>query len=175
MYNAWTRSIENELAVTCRRFGMDIVVYNPLAAGFFSGKYKTSDIPKEGRFSETHELGGKLVRSRYFKDAAFDALKIIEPIAKKHNLTLIEVALRWLVHHSTLNVLPEKGGKDGIIIGVSSMKQLEENLKACKEGPLPEDVVKALDEGWKLTKATTPNYFHGVNQYTYDTQKALFG
>lgn len=167
------RSIEPELIPCCRRYGIDIVIYNPLAGGIFSGKYKTSDIPAEGRYSDAHGSTGTLYRKRYFKDATFDALKIIEPVAQKHNLTLIEIALRWLCHHSALNI--KSGGTDGIIIGVSSLKQLQENLADIKKGPLPDDVVAALDEAWLVAKPTAPDYWHLDLKYTYDTTKALFG
>lgn len=69
-----------------------MVVYNPLAGGLFSGKYKTQDVPKEGRYSDT-SMTGEMYRKRYFKDATFDALRLIEPVVQKHNLTLLEVSL----------------------------------------------------------------------------------
>lgn len=99
-----------------------------------------------------------MYRERYFKDATFDALRIIEPVAEKHNLTLLEIALRWCIHHSELKTRV-KGGNDGVIIGVSSYAQLESNLRDLEKGPLPEEVVKVLDEAWAVSKATTPNYF----------------
>ena len=151
---------------------MDVVIYNPLAGGLFSGKIKTADIPKEGRYSDTAAVAGKLYRDRYFKDATFDALRYIEPIAQKHNLTLLEVALRWCTHHSALKM--HNGGRDGVIIGVSSQQQLESNLKDLEKGPLPEDVVKALDEAWLVAKPTTPNYWHLDLDYKYNTHDALF-
>jgi len=45
MYNAITRNIESELFVACRRYGLDIVIYNPLAGGLFSGKLKLNENP----------------------------------------------------------------------------------------------------------------------------------
>lgn len=39
MYNAITRSLEQELIPACKRYGLDVVVYNPLAGGIFSGAY----------------------------------------------------------------------------------------------------------------------------------------
>ncbi|ODH48978.1 hypothetical protein GX48_04911 [Paracoccidioides brasiliensis] len=174
MYNAITRSIETELIPACRRYGIDVVVYNPLAGGIFSGKYKTADIPASGRFSDQASLGSNY-RNRYFKDATFDALRIIEPVVKKHHLTLIETAFRWLRHHSALNMGTSLTERDGIIIGVSSFGQLEENLADIEKGPLPEEVVKALDEAWLVTKPTTVNYWHLDLKYTYDTVKELFG
>jgi hypothetical protein len=47
----------------------------------------------------------------------------------------------------------------GIIIGASSLSQLENNLAQLDKGPLPKEVVDALDD----------------LKYTYDTQAALFG
>jgi aflatoxin B1 aldehyde reductase len=102
-----------------------------------------------------------MYRERYFKDATFEALAFIEPIVKKHDLTLLETALRWCVHHSKLKVGGvSEGGNDGIIIGVSSLKQLEGNLADLEKGPLPEEVVKALDDAWlNITKASSPLYW----------------
>lgn len=156
MYNAITRSIEAELIPACKRYGLDIVIYNPIAGGLFSGKIKTHDVPTEGRFSD-NASSGKLYRKRYFKDSTFEALSIIEPVVQKHGLTMVETALRWVVNHSALNI---KDGTDGIIIGVSSIQQLDQNLKDCEKGPLPEEVVKALDQAWMVAKADTPNYWH---------------
>ena len=63
----------------------------------------------------------------------------------------------------------------GIIIGASSLAQLDSNLAIFEKGPLPEEIVHALDEGWLAAKATTDNYWHLDLKYTYDTQEALFG
>ena len=113
-----------------------------------------------------------MYRNRYFKDATFDALRIIEPVAQKHKLTMLEVGLRWCTHHSALKM--QDGGHDGVIIGVSSLEQLKSNLTDLEKGPLPEEVIKALDEAWLITKPTTANYWHLDLKYTYDTQEALF-
>ncbi|KAL8726888.1 MAG: hypothetical protein Q9181_005896 [Wetmoreana brouardii] len=171
MYNAITRSLEQELIPCCRRYGIDVVIYNPLAGGLFSGKIKSTEVPKEGRYSDRANSGVQY-RQRYFKDATFDALRLIEETAKKHNLTLLEIALRWCTHHSALKM--QDSGRDGVIIGVSNFAQLESNVKDLEKGPLPEEVVKTLDDAWLITKATTPNYWHLDLKYTYDTQEALF-
>ncbi|KAL2787240.1 NADP-dependent oxidoreductase domain-containing protein [Aspergillus keveii] len=171
MYNAITRSIETELIPACKRYGLDIVVYNPLAGGIFSGKIKSKDVPAQGRYSDT-STDGKMYRDRYFRDATFDALAVIEPLVQKHGLTLPETAFRWIHHHSALNI--KNKGRDGIIIGVSSFAQLESNLSDVRKGPLPAEVVEALDMAWLIAKPTAPNYWHLDLAYTYDTQEALF-
>lgn len=136
----------------------DIVVYNPLAGGLFSGKYTTLDTPESGRFSATSARQGEMYRQRYFKNETFEALRIIEPVVKEHNLTLIETALRWVVHHSKLNMKKE-GGNDGIIIGVSSLEQLNGNITDLEKGPLPKEVVEVLDKAWATIGGSCPNYW----------------
>lgn len=98
-----------------------------------------------------------MYRDRYFHDTTFQALQHVEPVVKKHNLTLVETALRWCVHHSILKLAG--GGNDGIIIGVSSFTQLETNLRDLEKGPLPEEVVQALDEAWGLFAYKGPSYW----------------
>lgn len=174
MYNVITRSIEAELIPACRRYGLDLVVYNPIAGGLFSGKIKTQDmVPAEGRFSDSTTSMGKMYRNRYFKETTFKALQTIEAAVEKHGLSMIETALRWTVHHSALQVT--NGGRDGVIIGVSSGAQLEDNLNHLEKGPLPEEVLKALDSAWEIARGDTANYFHMELKYQYDTKEALFG
>ena len=49
------------------------------------------------------------------------------------------MAYRWLQHHSQLTPL------DGVLIGFSSLGQLRSNLEDNEKGPLPEEVVLAID------------------------------
>ncbi|KAL6308976.1 Aldo/keto reductase [Sparassis latifolia] len=154
MYNAVTRDMEPELVPCCRKYGIRIVVYNPLAGGFFAGKVTapTDEAPKGGRFDPNSKMGA-MYRQRYLKGEYFEALKFLKGVADEHNLRLTEVALRWCQHHSVLT--PE----DGIILGASSAAQLEQNCEDSEKGPLPEDVVKALDEACKIVGASAPAYW----------------
>jgi aryl-alcohol dehydrogenase-like predicted oxidoreductase len=47
---------------------------------------------------------------------------------------------------------------DVIILGASSMAQLNENLSAIEDGPLPGDVLKACDQVWQDLRAPLPLY-----------------
>lgn len=60
-------------------------------------------------------------------------------------------------------------------MGSSNVGQLEGYLRELEKGPLPEDVVKALDEAWLISKQGAPNYWHLNLEYGYDTKKELFG
>lgn len=56
-------------------------------------------------------------------------------------------------HHSGLNA------QDGIIIGVSSIQHLEQNLTDLDKAPLPKEVVEAFDAAWEHVKVACPKYF----------------
>lgn len=56
--------------------------------------------------------------------------------------------------------LPLQGAHgDAVILGMSSLEQLEENLAATEEGALEPAVVQAFDQAWRLVAHDCPNYF----------------
>nr|XP_033938052.1 aflatoxin B1 aldehyde reductase member 2-like [Pseudochaenichthys georgianus] len=160
MYNATTRQVETELLPCLRYFGMRFYAYNPLAGGLLTGKYHYQD--KEGSQPEGRFFGNKWAaayRDRYWKPSQFDAIKVViealETVYGSEKPTMTSAAMRWMYHHSQL-----KGDLgDGVIIGMSSMDQLQQNLAAAEEGPLDERVVNAFNDAWNLIAHECPNYF----------------
>ncbi|EJU05759.1 Aldo/keto reductase [Dacryopinax primogenitus] len=153
MYNALQRAIDVELVPCLRKYNIRLVVYNPLAGGLFSGKITSVDqLPDEGRFSGDSS-GAKMYRERYVKETYINALKDIKTVGDKHGLRLTEIALRWCQHHSALTP------KNGVILGASSAEQLEMNCTDSAKGPLPADVVEALDKGWTNVGPSAPLYW----------------
>jgi aflatoxin B1 aldehyde reductase len=94
-------------------------------------------------------------RNRYWNQVYFEAVSRIAQACDVQGLTLAEAALRWCKHHSKLDA--ELG--DAIIIGASSVPQLQANLVALEQGPLPPSIVDAFEEAWYATKAVCPPYF----------------
>ncbi|KAI5475648.1 hypothetical protein MNV49_001065 [Pseudohyphozyma bogoriensis] len=156
VYNAVHRAVEPELFPALRKFGLAFYLYNPLAGGFFTGKYTSIDqaAPDGTRFDKTTSQGANY-RQRYWNDSYFEALELVRPVAEKHGIPLAEVALRWVAHHSLLS--KEKG--DNVIIGASSLDHLKQNLEALEKGPLDEELVKVLDEAWFHVRAVVKPYF----------------
>ncbi|KAH8929890.1 Aldo/keto reductase [Atractiella rhizophila] len=155
IYNALHRLVEPELFPCLRKFGIQFYEFNPLAGGLLSGAYKLSDAPTSGRFNvETTQ--GRRYRGRYWNETYFEALKIVEPVLSTHGLTMPETALRWVNHHSLL----KKEYGDAVIIGASSTQHIEQNLQDLEKGPLPEQVVKALDQAWEICKPVAAKYYH---------------
>ncbi|KAI9091017.1 Aldo/keto reductase [Phlyctochytrium arcticum] len=154
MYNAITRAVEVELFPCLRSLGIRFYAYNPLAGGLLSGHHKFEQDPKEGRFNTVDGMGERY-RQRYWNQTYFRAVETIKVSCAAHKLTPVEVAHRWLIHHSKMDTA--KG--DGIIIGAGSYNHVKQNLEDCEKGPLPEAVVKALDEAWEGSRGAALTYF----------------
>jgi len=157
LYNAFQRSVEAELIPCLRHYGIGLYAFQPLAGGFLTSKYQRDQKQYEaGSRFDPSQSQGKLHHSRYMNDRSFDALEILRPVAKRHGLTEAECGLRWLAHHSAL----KEELHDAIIIGASSTAQLEQNLVDLEKGPLPEEIVQALNDGWSHHISGTYKYWH---------------
>jgi aflatoxin B1 aldehyde reductase len=149
LYNPLSRHAERELNRALDYYGMRFYVYNPLAGGLMTDKYKDKEI-KGGRFTNRPNY-----QKRYWHDSYFDAIDEIKSVCEKYEINITEAAYRWLAYHSMLN--PERG--DGIIIGASRREQLIQNISYVNKGGLPDDVVKALEDAWTVSKVDAPEYF----------------
>ena len=108
---------------------------NVLAWGMLTGKYldipPVDDIDEErakenfknprGRM-DTKGWGGTLYR--YRSEAARNAIKEYNEIARKNGMTLTELSLRWARQRNLITTS---------LVGHSSVKQLDETLQAFKE------------------------------------------
>ncbi|KAI0832287.1 Aldo/keto reductase [Hypoxylon sp. FL0890] len=171
IYNCLFRTIEDELIPTCRRYGIAVDIYSPTGGGFLLGKITSkNDDPKEGRFAAgpfEH-----LTRGRYFRDGIIEGARLIREAAEPRGLNPLEVAMRWLVHHSKLQVT---NGRDGIVIGFSNLQQLRHNLDYLEKGPLDGDLLEVLEQAWRASKGDMETYWQLPMVYTYDTKEVLFG
>lgn len=153
MYNALTRDIERELLNCLSNYNIGFYVYNPLAGGMLTGKHvstQAADQPSSGRFAT---FAG--YQDRYWKADYFSVMESICAACSASNIAPANAALRWLVHHSDIS----DGDNNAIILGASRLTHLESNLDACKDAPLPDSVVAALDEGWEQVRPTCIKYF----------------
>jgi aflatoxin B1 aldehyde reductase len=136
---------------------MSFYAFNPLAGGWLTDRYHretASDSIEPGSRFDANRAQGKMYRQRYWNESFFSALDTLR--GAKGELRESEIALRWMMHHSKLEV----GRGDKVIIGASSNAQLEQNLADFKKGPLGEDVVGALDKGWEGCRGVAGKYFH---------------
>lgn len=138
-YNPLLRTGETELFPVLRRYGMAFYAFSPLAGGYFSKSSDQLRAPAAGgRFDQMKHFS-----SMYVNDLSLSLHGLLTEVCHKEGMTLKEATLRWLMHHSIL------GKEDGVILGGSSTEQMEENLKACEGGPLPQSVVESFEDLWK--------------------------
>ena len=145
LYNPLNRRVEKDLLPVLKKNECAFVAYNPLAAGLLAGKHQKEGDVSKGRFKNNPNY-----LPRFYTDKNFEAISLIKAACEKEGISTVEATYRWLLRHSALN------DKDGILLGASSRKQLEQNLDSCKaateKAPLSPDVLKAFDDAWKLTE-----------------------
>jgi aflatoxin B1 aldehyde reductase len=73
-------------------------------------------------------------------------------ICERNGMTSTEASLRWIMHHSALS----EG--DGVILGATRIDQLESSVNICKNGALPEEVLRAVEDLWEKTRGLMENF-----------------
>lgn len=144
MYNLLARGLEAEYLPMCERFGIFTCVYNPLAGGLLTGK-QSHERPLPG----TRFDANRMYLDRYWHTAQFDAVDRLHSAAKAHGRTLLSVALNWIYCHTPASC---------VILGASRLDQLQQNLAALDDGPLPEDLLRTCDAVWADLRGVTPKY-----------------
>jgi aryl-alcohol dehydrogenase-like predicted oxidoreductase len=145
MYNVVARAIEEEYLPFCKRFGVSVIPYNPLAGGLLAGKQSREKGPIEGtRFDKN-----TLYLGRYWHNDYFAAVDELRAVALEAGKSLVELALQWLLSREQV---------DSVILGASRPEQLAENLRAFEGGGLDDATLARCDEVWKRLRGITPKY-----------------
>ena len=119
--NEWSllrRRVEDEVLPTCRRHGLAVLPYFPLASGMLTGKYRRDESPPaDTRFAKAPALA-----DRYRTDTAWDVVERLETFAADHGHSLLDLALSWLAGQ------PEVAT---VIAGASRPDQVRANVQAA--------------------------------------------
>jgi aryl-alcohol dehydrogenase-like predicted oxidoreductase len=136
-YNALYREIETEILPLCRDQGVGVIVYNPLAGGFLTGKHSQEAAPQQGtRF--TMGASGELYRERYWHDAQFEAVGRLKAYCQRRHWNLATASVAWVL---------AQPGITSAIVGASHPDQLDSTLAAA-ELAFDDDARAAFDEVW---------------------------
>ena len=136
-YNLLYREIETELLPYARQEQLGVIVYNPIAGGLLSGKYRAGEAPREGtRF--TIQRAGELYRQRYWDDAQLAAVSDLAKEVEARGLALASVAVAWVL---------AQPGVTSAIIGASRPEQLDATL-AGAELALDTELSRLCSEVW---------------------------
>ncbi|PPJ51592.1 hypothetical protein CBER1_08477 [Cercospora berteroae] len=153
-YNAFARSIEQDLFPLLRELGLSSHAYSPLAGGLFAKNPSKLATSTEAGRSDISNMSGHVYNALYNKPSVVEALRQWQAIAKDIGDTSIGLAYRWILYHSALDA--KKG--DAVIVGAGRPAQLEQTLEFSKGSKALEKdvVVEKIDVLWKLVEADAP-------------------
>jgi aryl-alcohol dehydrogenase-like predicted oxidoreductase len=92
-YNLVERTFEDALRERAERYGLGVVPYYSLAAGFLTGKYR------DGIHVDSARAAGA---GRYLDDRGRRVLETLDEVAAAHGASVASVALAWLRHQPTV-------------------------------------------------------------------------
>lgn len=134
-YNLLGRGIEKEILPLCRREGIGIINFSPLAQGILTGKYKPGEsLPKGSRASDPRQ--NVFMNKGELDQAALVKVQKLIPLAQQEGLSLTQLALAWCLRNPELS---------SVIIGASKPEQVEENAGASGKRLSPA-TLQAIDE-----------------------------
>jgi L-glyceraldehyde 3-phosphate reductase len=117
-YSILTREIETEVLPAAAENGVGFIGFSSLAQGMLSDKY-LNGIPENSRAALSHGF----LRKSQITPELVERLKKLNAIALERGQTLAQMALAWCFHQQQVTSL---------IIGTSSVLQLQDNIDALK-------------------------------------------
>jgi aryl-alcohol dehydrogenase-like predicted oxidoreductase len=128
--NEWSllrRDLEREVLGACRRLGVSILPYFPLASGMLTGRYRRGEaVPEGSRMSIEYFR-------QFSTEADFDRVEKLEAWSSERGRQLTEVALSWLASQ------PEVGS---VIAGASRPDQVVINSAATRSDLSSDEVAE---------------------------------
>ena len=113
-YNlAWRAEYEGQAEELCVKHNLGVITYFSLGAGFLTGKYRSkADLEGKARSSSA---------GMYFNDANLVLLDRLDAVARRHNATMAQIALAWLMTRPSVTAP---------IASATSLAQLDDILKS---------------------------------------------
>jgi len=131
-YSMLNRWIETEgLLDTLEDVGAGCIAFSPLAQGMLTGKY-LDGIPEGSRASQDKSLSPDLLT-----DEALAHIRALDEIAQQRGQSLAQLALAWALRDRRVTT---------VLIGASSVDQLDQNLGALDNLAFADEELAAIDQ-----------------------------
>ena len=131
----------------CADNGIGFISFSPLAQGLLTDRY-LNGIPEDSRMSK-----GKFLKESMLTDELLSQLRQWNSEAEAQGQTLAEYALRWIL---------QQRGVTSVLVGASSTRQLERNLKCVSPSPL---------SSWQSQAAKPSEGGGGLNKHRRNTKE----
>lgn len=109
--------MEDGILDLCHQEGVGFIAFSPLAQGLLTDRY-LNGIPTDSRMAR-----GKFLRKEMLTDELLAQIQQWNAEAESKGMTLAEWALRWIL---------EQQGVTSVLVGASSVEQLDKNLRVVK-------------------------------------------
>lgn len=128
-YSLFWRQMEDTAIAYCRKKGITVLAYSSMAQGILTGKFG-----KEPRFEKgDHRAKNILFQPEHYSRIQA-ALESLQPIARRNDLTLGQLALAWVI----------SGKGTCAVAGARNAEQVVQNAKAGGV-TLPTDELREID------------------------------
>ena len=129
-YSMLNRWVEGGLLNTLEEVGAGCIAFSPLAQGMLTDKY-LNGIPSDSRMAENSSLSKDLLTK-----ANLSHLRALNQIAERRGQSLAQMALAWTVRDERVC---------SVLIGASSVRQLEQNIAALDKLDFSEQELTDID------------------------------
>jgi L-glyceraldehyde 3-phosphate reductase len=130
-YSMLNRWIEDGLLDVLGEEGMGCIAFSPLAQGMLTGRY-LDGVPSDSRAAQ-----GKSLDPQMLSDASLAHIRALSEIANARGQSLAQMALAWALRDPRMT---------SVLIGASSVRQLDENLAAWDRLEFSDDELRAIDK-----------------------------
>ncbi|MEV4455503.1 L-glyceraldehyde 3-phosphate reductase [Microbispora sp. NPDC004025] len=130
-YSMLNRWIENGLLDVLEEEGAGCIAFSPLAQGMLTGRY-LNGIPKDSRAAQGKSLDPSLLTEESLRH-----VRRLDEIARQRGQSLAQMALAWALRDSRVT---------SVLIGASSVEQLDDSLDAINRLDFTQDELDAIDK-----------------------------
>ncbi|GAA1988150.1 aldo/keto reductase [Catenulispora subtropica] len=130
-YSMLNRGIERDLLDTVAELNIGCATFSPLAQGVLTGKYGDG-VPDGSRAGQGRSLSLQKVG-----DETLARVRALRHVASRRGQSLAQLALSWALRDDRIT---------SVIMGVSSVQQLDENFAAQKRAEFTDLELKEIDD-----------------------------
>ncbi len=131
-YNMLSRKPETGYFEMLDEQGLGFIAFSPLAQGLLTNRY-LNGIPEDSRVAKS----GVFLHREDITPELLEKIRKLNAIAENRGQTLAEMSLAWLL---------AKKGLTSVIIGASSVRQLEDNIKTTQNIEFSEEELNLIEE-----------------------------
>jgi L-glyceraldehyde 3-phosphate reductase len=130
MLNRWVEDGSPSLLDVLGELGVGCIAFSPLAQGMLTDRY-LGGIPEDSRAAQ-----GKSLDPSLLTDEALSHIRRLDEIAQARGQSLAQLALAWVLRDERVT---------SVLIGASSVQQLEDNLAVVDNLSLSSEELEAID------------------------------